>query len=168
MSIEINASVEGLEKVIQKLSDPQVAKHASKRMDRALLHIEAGAKMHAPNFMGGVASSITHEVNLLGGDVQGVVGSPLKVAAYQEFGTGLLSDAPNAPRRRHWPPADALDVWARRVAGKTGREIAFFIGRRGGLKPKRFLRNSFDENFERVKSELASILDDVANFMAGR
>jgi len=73
------------------------------------------------------------------------VGSELvKYGAFQELGTGLLTDP---PRKRHWPPGAALQGWAIRHGFKSGYVVAAIIGRRGGLRPRHFIRDSVREDW---------------------
>ena len=83
-----------------------------------------------------------------------------------EFGTGLLSEDPKSRRQRHWPPAAALDLWAKRHGFASGAIVARIIGRRGGLKPRRFLRDAFESNRQRIADELSRIPRDVAEMLA--
>jgi hypothetical protein len=71
-------------------------------------------------------------------------------AAYMEFGTGLRHDHPNWPRKPHIVPPMALGPWAARKS-RGGEDfnpftIARAITRRGGLKPRRYMRNPFEAN----------------------
>lgn len=65
--------------------------------------------------------------------------------SYMELGTGIPAGNPKV----HWPPAAALEVWANRH-GTTGFLVARAIGRRGGLKPRKFLQKAFDQNREKI------------------
>ncbi len=69
-------------------------------------------------------------------------GSNSKKIQFGEFGTGLLSEDPKSSHRRHWPPAQPLELWARKHGFASGFIVARIIGRRGGLKPRRFFRDA--------------------------
>ncbi len=89
----------------------------------------------------------------------GEVGTRVSYAPYMEFGTGLLSDAPqddpDRTRARHWPPAAKLDLWAKRHKIKGGgRAVARMIGLRGGLRPRRFLRDGYTESLPFLQSSI--------------
>jgi len=123
--------------------------------------------MNAPVDRGQLRSSLTSDVESIGANLQAFAGSPLFYAPYMEFGTGTQSDAPGASRRRHWPPAGALNLWAQRHGVKGGgAAVAYFIGRRGGLKAKKFLRNAFTKLTPRIEGEVGKILGDIINYLA--
>jgi hypothetical protein len=69
------------------------------------------------------------------------VGSNRWQFRWGEYGTGLLSEDPESAKQRHWPPADALEEWAAKH-GMTGGQVAAIIGIRGGLEPRRYLREA--------------------------
>jgi len=64
-----------------------------------------------------------------------------------EYGTGLTHDHPNWPRRVHVVPVGALSNWGpvRRNLVSAGA-VATSITRRGGLKPRRYLRGMLEDN----------------------
>lgn len=163
MSTSLVFKLEGLDEVIKRLDNIHVRALAARRMKNALMIIEAAAKRGAPSDRGQGRASITSEVEERGSNVIGVVGSPMIIMAYQEFGTGLLAEGPGAKGKRHWPPAAALDVWAQRHGfGKGGGYIvARIIGIRGGLKPLRFFRTAIKDNTQRVINEMKKTLDDI-------
>ncbi len=166
-SIQVSAHVEGMDEVLKRFRDPRVQAIAKKHMTDALIAVEGPAKIKAPVDTGRLRASITHEVQSIGGDMLGVVGSNLEYSVHMEFGTGTQSDQPSG-KGRHWPPAAALDLWAQRhgVAG-GGKAVAYFIGRRGGLKPHKFLRGAWEETESRVIQHLERIVEDVRNFLKG-
>lgn len=114
-------------------------------MYRAVFIVEADAKRLAPVDTGRLRASITSEVRSEGRDVRGVVGSNLKYAPYMELGTGTYVGRP-----RHFPPPQALAVWARRHGLPNGFVAARAIYRAGGLKPRRFLQRAFEQNQARI------------------
>jgi len=170
--------VEDIDKIIRRLNDPRVKSIASKHMNVALIHIETPAKVNAAGKgpsgygSGGTGqgiSSITHMVEPIGSDLQGIVGSPNKHMAYQEYGTGLLYDGPGPkPGKRHWPPPAVLETWAKRNGIASAWAVARAIGLRGGLRPKKFLRKAWEGAKGNVISEMNKILPDIGRRMAGK
>lgn len=164
----ITSYFEGLDELIARLDDPRVLDASRRRMEAAALIIEAGARDKSPVFMGLLRSSWTHQVEALAGEVKGIVGNPVHYAPMQEFGTGLLCDGPGGTGSAHYPPAAALGRWAE-LHGMAGMEyaIARAIGARGGLEPKRMLRDSLEQNRGAAQDQLEKVLDDVAALLAG-
>ena len=167
-SIHVSAHIEGMDEVLKRFRDPRVQAIAKKHMTDALIAVEGPAKLKAPvGVSGELRSQITHEVRPIGGDMEGVVGSPTIYAPHVEFGTGTQSDQPSG-KGRHWPPAAALEVWAQRHGVKGGgKAVAYYIGRRGGLKPRKFLRGAWEETESRVIQHLERIVEDVRDFLRG-
>ena len=166
-SIEVSMHIEGLDEVLKRFRDPRVQTIAKKHMTNALIAVEGPAKIKAPVDRGQLRASITHEVQSIGGDMLGIVGSPLEYAPHMEFGTGSQSDQPSG-KGRHWPPAAALDLWAQRHGVKGGgKAVAYFIARRGGLKPRKFLRGAWEETESRVVQHLERIVEDVCKYLGG-
>ena len=161
--------IEGIEQIARRLNDPKVQAITSQHMNIALVQIETPAKMNAPGDTGQGASSITHMVESIGSDIQGIVGSPKKHMQYQEYGTGLLYDGPGPKSgKRHWPPSAALETWARRHGIASGWLVARAIGLRGGLRPKRFLRDAWESAQGGVIAEMNKILPEITKRMAGK
>lgn len=162
----ITLKIEGLDELRKRLSDPRVKAAAKKRMNEAARVVIDAAKSgpDMPVNNGQLRSSMTWQVHDAGDDVYAEMGSPLQYAPYMEYGTGTQSDGPGGTRRPHYPPPSALAVWAKRH-GMEGMEvvIARAIGRRGGLKPRKYLRNAWAGNLDKVRQIMGNVLDDVAN-----
>jgi hypothetical protein len=165
----MNVEIPELAELVKRIGDPQVNAALARRMQDAVNILEKAVKANAPVDGGQTRASFHTQVRDLGTDVIGSVGTNLKQAWFMEYGTGLLSDAPNATHKRHWPPGAALEVWASRHGfGKGGGYIvARIIGLRGGLAPRRFMRNALRDNLDRVWRTVAKAADDVAKRMAG-
>lgn len=149
----------GYERAAEALRSPAVRRSMLDGIRTACVYLMGQVKdaQEMPVDTGNLRASIAYEVSGVDGvPLWGAVGSNVEYAPYMEYGTGTLSDGPNASGARHWPPAAALDVWARRHGFKSGAQVAFVIGRRGGLRPRRFLRNAF----ERSQPRIAAILDE--------
>lgn len=113
-------------------------------MQRAMRVTMNAARINAPVDRGRLRASITSLAEWRGDILEGVVGTNVEYAPYMEYGTGRLTDGEGGKGGRHWPPGAALDVWARRHGFASGRIVAEIIGRRGGLKPRQFLRKAFN------------------------
>jgi hypothetical protein len=159
----VHIELRGVDKIIRNLSNPIVLAATRKRMHQAGMLLEAAAKANAPVDAGQLRASLTAQTADFAGGVREIVGTPKAIPGIpMEFGTGKFYDGPGAGKGRHWPPSAALDVWARRHGFESGKVVAVIIGRRGGLKPRRYLRDAWDSNIDRVKGILGKIADDVA------
>lgn len=118
--------------------------------ERGTIAIQNDARQNAPVNDGQLRGAIAREIDPSSPPMWGAVGildalpgSPLYAkAAAMEFGTGLLSDSPRASRKRHFPPPAALEGWARKHGFRSGWAVALAIFRKGGLKPRKYLRNA--------------------------
>lgn len=99
----------------------------------ATLILQRDAKINSPVDTGRLRASITPEVQSLGEDILGIVGSNVVYAPFMELGT-----------RPHWPPLSALEVWARRH-GTTAYIVCRAISKRGNLA-RHYLQNAFEKN----------------------
>ena len=61
-------------------------------MERACALVERKAKEKAPKDTGELRRSITSEVEVNSGEVEGIVFTPLEYAPYVEYGTGLFAE----------------------------------------------------------------------------
>lgn len=125
-------------------------------MKKATLLVEREAKIRSPVDTGRLRASITPSVTQ--NPLQGIIGSNVFYAPYQELGTGRF-----AGRSRHWPPAAALETWARRHGIESGFVVARAIGMRGGLRPRRFLRGAVEANAEKIRDLLDAAVRLVVN-----
>lgn len=132
-------------------------------MRDATLVVERAAKMNLVGYegptVGGVdtgrlRASITPEVRSLGDSIQGVVGSNVSYAPFQEVGT-----------RPFWPPIAALETWARRH-GTTAFVVARAISRRG-IKGKRYLQRAFEDNKDRIIAMLEKAVAGIVSRRGG-
>lgn len=154
--------VEGLDRVAHKLQDMQLwAAPLRKGLDKAGFIVESEAKRNAPVDRGTLRASITHEVEHATVPRFVKVGSKLGYAPMMEYGTGRAGDGPGGSTS-HFPPPSALAGWAGRH-GMPGAEfaIAAAIARRGGLKPRRYLRNAIESQEARVVAAIRSAMREV-------
>lgn len=118
------------------------------------------AKPKAPVNRGQLRGSLTHEEDDAVIPRWGRAGTNVDHAIFMEGGTGLLADLPGGKNTRHWPPASALAPWAA-SHGTTGAAVAAAIGRRGGLRPHRFLREGFEDAQHSIPNFLQQAADEI-------
>ena len=138
--MQVDIEVKGLIETQKKLDQVARDLHGSPMIDAmqsATLIVTREARVNAPVDTGRLRSSITPEVRPHGNDVQGVVGSNVVYAPFQEVGT-----------RPFWPRMDALATWASRH-GTTAYLVALGISRHG-IKDKRYLQKAFEDNRQRI------------------
>ncbi len=167
MPIEIQVTVTGLEPLLKRLDDPQVRQALHRRMNEATILVANQAKINAPVDTGRLRASIHNRVEDVSNGVIGRVGPNVFYGPYMEFGTGTQSDFPGRTGKHHWPPVSALQVWAGRHGFANGFIVARIIGRRGGLKPRRYLRRALQSKLRQALDRLALAAQDVAKRIAG-
>ena len=153
MAVQIKIDVEGLEKLQRKKEQMVRDLHGTpmlNAMRKAALLVVRDAKVYAPVYHGRLRASITPDITTEGKNVVGRVGSKVHYAPYMELGTGTFAGRP-----RHFPPPSALKGWAR-SKGLNAYVVARAIGRRGGLRPRRFLQRAMEQNRGQIKTLLGN------------
>lgn len=142
--------IEGDKKVrdgMRQLAEDIHGREAVKVMERAVLVVERDAKKNAPVDTGRLRSSITHAVQTTSAfmpRLQGIVGTSVMYAPYQELGTGVfVGESP------YFPPPSALAGWARRH-GMNPYLVARAIFEKGGLEPQRYLGKALEDNEQKI------------------
>jgi phage gpG-like protein len=162
MSIDVEVEIRRIEevtkKMIQVVEDLQGSPMLEGMRDATLL-VTRDAKKFAPVDTGRLRASIAPEVRFEGTAAAGVVGSNVKYAPHMELGTGVFVGRP-----RHWPPAAALETWARRHGFPSGFVVARAIGLRGGLKPRRYLQRALEQN----KDKIIKLIGDAVGKIVGK
>lgn len=118
------------------------------------LLVAGEAAKRAPVDTGRLRSSLTYEVEEVSDGWITRVGSNVSYAPAMEFGTGANADGGLPGKPVHRPPAAALDRWAERHGLPNGYVVARAIGRKGGLKPRRYLRGAIEDQRDRIVSGL--------------
>lgn len=137
--LAVTVTIRGLDKLQKRLSDPEwVQKPAGTFLQQWLEFVKREAAANAP---GGIGRTIQGERDSRRFPLWARVFSDHPGAGPLEWGTGLLSEAPDSKHTRHYPPARALEGWAR-ARGLNPYAVARAIGNRGGLAPRRFFRNA--------------------------
>lgn len=125
--------------------------------------IKADAAANAPNDLGGLKGGFFARVERVDRTTwEAPVGNTVSYSAFMEYGTGTQHDNPQwGPRPVHKPPAKYLDAWAERHGFPSGRVVSRIIARRGGLKPRRFLRNAFAAEEMRLPSRAGALAREI-------
>ena len=120
-------------------------------MAKATLIVQRAAVKGAPVDRGILRASITPEVAVRANVVEGIVGSNVKYAPYQELGT-----------RPFWPPWTPIYQWAlrktrgsRRAAGALAASVRASVAVRG-IKAKRFLQSAVEDNVQKIVDVLGN------------
>lgn len=129
--------IDGLDGILDTLDGVVNTMTMQESMGRACAVVEAAAKTKAPKDTGQLRNSIKSKVEAGGGEIVGVIYTPLEYAPYVEYGTGLFAE--NGGRADvPWNYQDDKGNWH-----KTR-----------GQKPQPFLRPALDENTEKIKEIL--------------
>ncbi len=151
----------GLQRVIQKCGPQLIATPLRKFFLRAAITVQNRAREKAPVDTGRLRSSIAYEVDDGVPPLYAKVGTNVKYAKPMEYGTGLLSEAPDSKKTRHYPPGGALELWAKRHGIGSGEAVARAIGRRGGLRPRRYLRGALEESVSKIQGLLNRMGEEI-------
>ena len=154
MATQIVYEIKGLREVLRKC-DPQILAQPLKNFfQRAAITIQNRARQNAPVDTGRLRSSIATQVDAARPPSWAKAGTNVEYARPMEFGTGSWSEDPESSHTPHWPPGAALDTWARRHGFGSGFQVAAAIGKRGGLKPRRYLRNAMRDSLHDIQGFL--------------
>jgi len=159
----LTIEIRGLDRIQRKLGDARFLQRPMRTFfDKSAIAVERRAKQNAPIDTGRLRSSITHQVDKAPLPMWAKVGTDVFYGPYQEFGTGLLAEGVGGKGGRHWPPSAALDLWARRHGIPSGYLVARAIGLRGGLRPRRYMRNALKDSLNDIKRFLREAGSDIA------
>ena len=158
----LGVRIHGLHEAVKKLGPELTAKPMRRFFEQSATVVETDAKRNAPVDTGRMRSSITHEISKARVPLWAKVGTNVHYAPYMEFGTGVFAEGDGGSRDRHWPPGGPLSTWARRHGFESGYQVARIIGKRGGLKPRRFLRNALKDNLNNIKGYLRQAGQEMA------
>lgn len=126
--------VVGIEGVIERLKALGDTQSIEQSVSRACALVERAAKQKAPKGNGDLRRSITSIVQMNGGNIEGIVFTPLEYAPYVEYGTGLFAEE-GGRQDVPWCYKDDKGEWHTT----------------SGQKPQPFMRPAMDENREMVK-----------------
>lgn len=118
-------------------------------------HARSESRNRAPHDRGKLRASITYKQEPrdrrgmpTGVRIGTIGGNPPRYAAWMEYGTGTVNDHPTWPKTPHKmgaTAARALTAWGNRKS-LNGMGAFWTIKRRGGIKPKRYLRSVLEDN----------------------
>jgi hypothetical protein len=164
MEDTIQVKVTGYEALLKKLGPGILTGPMGNFFRKSALVVQSSAQQAAPVDTGDLRASINWQVDGTSPPSWARVGifapegSPLWFKARaMEFGTGRMGDPAVSHKAGHYPPGAALEVWAARhgVEGKGGRTpgqtVAWYIGKRGGLRPRPYLRPALTQNLARIR-----------------
>lgn len=129
MSVEIK----GLEEVLERLDIVAGTENLENALEMACAVVERRAKELAPRGTGELRRSITSKVDQEGGDMVGVVYTPLLYAPYVEYGTGLFAE--NGGRQD-------VPWWFKDDEGKWHST--------SGMPPRPYMRPALQESREKI------------------
>jgi len=155
----LDVQVENLDKLLSRMQPELYAKPLRDFWNRVgtSLANEIKTASTMPVDSGRGRASMTHVVDQAEPPLWTQVGTNLLHMRWMNWGTGLLSIDPESSRQRHWPPGEALDVWASRHGFESGSQVARRIGMRGGLKPRKFM----EEAVGKVGPILSRFIEDL-------
>ena len=136
--MRINVEVLNLDQVLNDIGNNQEFRQA---LEKACAIVERSAKEKAPKGSGDLRRSITSKLEVEGGELVGVVYTPLYYAPYVEYGTGLFAEE-GGRKDVPWCYKDDEGEWHTT----------------SGQKPQPFMRPAFNENRERITRLLKEAL----------
>lgn len=158
----LTVDIHNLDRVLDKLDSKTLNKPLESFFKRAAIATQSEARERAPVDTGHLRNMIGYKLDdglpplwaKVGVDAPD--GSPLwSKARAMEYGTGRLGDPEVSHKPGHFPPGPALDTWARRHGFGSGWQVAKIIARRGGLRPRRYLR----EGLRAARGAISRALD---------
>jgi len=162
----MTAEIVGMEKIARKLSGEFMQRPMRRFFTRAAIAVQSDAKKRAPVDTGRLRSSLTYNIDPRALPLWAKVGTNVTYAPFMEYGTGVLSESPESTSGWHAPSAAALETWARRH-GTSGFTVAAAIAKRGGLKPRRYLRGALEANQGNIKRFLNEARGEIAEAWNG-
>lgn len=125
-----NVAVENLDAVLEAIGELGDTKNLGNALEKACALVERSAKQKAPKGTGELRNSITSRIDTTGGEISGVVYTPVEYAPYVEFGTGLFAEGGNGRKDVPWAYKDEKGEWHST----------------SGMHPQPFLRPALDDN----------------------
>jgi hypothetical protein len=157
----VNVEIKGLDKLLKSANPKILAQPMTKFFNKSAERVRDQAKRKAPVDVGRLRSSLAIEVEKKPLPLWAKIGTNVAYAKPVEFGTGLLSDAPDSKHRRYFPPPAALEKWALRHGFQSGYQVARIIWLRGGTKPKRFLRGGMEQSLMAINNFLSTAAKEI-------
>lgn len=125
---------------------------------RSLRMLKADVQAQVPVDRGGARRGIRTSTRASRRGIEGELYGTAFQLRFLISGTGTP-----AGNRRHWPNPEKASLvdWARRH-GAEARDIAYFIAKRGGLRPRVALGTILEASLGRIGAEFSRALDQVA------
>lgn len=127
-------TIQGVEELVEKLESITEPSKVAAAVGKACAIVERSAKQKAPKGNGELRRSIKSKVETNGGDIEGIVYTPLLYAPYVEFGTGLFAEE-GGRTDVPWHYKDDEGEWHST----------------SGMHPQPYLRPALNENREEIK-----------------
>lgn len=124
---------QGLDEVLDSLEKKVDQQKLEAALGKACAIVERAAKQKAPKGAGELRRSITSKIEQNGGDIQGIVFTPLEYAPYVEYGTGLFAEE-GGRQDVPWHYQDDKGEWHTT----------------SGQHPQPYMRPALDENREQI------------------
>ncbi len=165
----LSYKLDGLDRIVNKCAPALIVKPLRKFFERSAITVQGKAREGAPVDTGHLRNMVVYEVDGTAvprfakvGFLNASQGSPLWFKARaMEFGTGSQGDSAVSHKASHRPRGAALDVWASRHGWASGFAVAKAIARRGGLKPRPFLRPALKESLGAIRGFLNQLGDEI-------
>lgn len=176
--IEIRAEILGLKEILGRFRHaPEIVRDETRKaMTRAALEVEGEAKGRAPKKTGTLRRSLHSEVQVLAGEVRGLVGTDLVYAPYVEFGTGVYHEPdPHEPWEVTPKQAKALafkvPTGVDPMTGRASRNKATVIVRRvviQGMRARPYLAKAFEAKRAQIEAHFHRAAENIARRLAGK
>ncbi len=138
-----------------------------KAVTQSVADIAAEARSRAPRDRGELQGSLKHENDGAWPVMTGHAGSDARHAPFLDYGTGAFAEGPIPGKGTHHPPPKYLHDWAERHGfGPNGgyivsRIISRRAGARGGLHPRRYLRDAVEAMRPKVAQNFNEALTEI-------
>jgi hypothetical protein len=151
--------IRGYQDLLRKMP-PEITNEPRRAfLEKSGITVQSEARRHSPVDQGFLRNSILYEIDSNAPPEYVKIGTRIFYAPFQEYGTGLMAESGTRPR--HWPPAAALDSWAKRHGIKNGNWVAKVIGLRGGLRPRQYMRNGLRDSVGSIRGYLEEMADEI-------
>lgn len=139
----------------------------------AALDISIKQKVLAPQWRGNLTNSIevVHHMpnNRWGRDMVTLIGPTVPYAKRMEYGTGSNYDGDGTPVPAYPTVTASLNEWAQDHGFDSGATVAYLIGSKGGLYPRRYVRQAFDSFVSgRLNGLWSMFVDGVVRALGGQ
>ena len=163
----VDIRIEGIEELFEKLDGLVDTSKLENALGKACAVVERSAKQKAPKDTGALRREMTHEVQVTGTTIEGIVFNPVEYAPYVEYGTGIYAE--NGGTSGYWVYVGDKDYDPnRKKSGKRytlqeAKKIVAIMRSKGleayytnGMQPHPFLRPALNEN----KDEIIQIIKE--------